>query len=163
MEMAHSIEGRLPFLDHQFVEHVVKLPIDLKIGKDLTEKFLLREMAKPFLTDTVYRREKHPFLAPPAATRPSSVLFELAQDTFRSNHFSHNPFYDQSKVIAMLDQIPKMDHESQAAVDPVLMMALSCTLLQQKMGLMGPTVSKSNPQVPTHLNAPSLELHAPSV
>jgi asparagine synthase (glutamine-hydrolysing) len=135
MEMAHSIEGRLPFLDHKLVEHVVQLPIELKIQKDLTEKFILREAAKPFITDTVYRRQKHPFLAPPAAASPSSALFKLAQDTFRSKSFADNPFYDQTQVIALLDQVPHMDREAQSAVDPLIMFALSCTILQQKMGI----------------------------
>ncbi|MEO5968285.1 MAG: asparagine synthase (glutamine-hydrolyzing), partial [Bdellovibrionia bacterium] len=135
MEMAHSIEGRLPFLDHKLVEHVVKLPIELKIRKDLTEKFLLREAAKPFLTDTVYRRQKHPFLAPPAATSPTSALFILAQDTFRSKDFADNSFYDQKKVLKLLDQVPKMDRENQSAVDPLITVALSCTILEKKMGL----------------------------
>jgi asparagine synthase (glutamine-hydrolysing) len=135
MEMAHSVEGRLPFLDHKLVEHVVKLPIELKIEKNLTEKYLMREAAKPFLTETVYKRQKHPFLAPPAATSPTSVLFTLAQDTFRSKAFASNPFYDQAKVIRLLDQVPQMDRETQSAVDPLITVALSCTILQEKLGL----------------------------
>jgi asparagine synthase (glutamine-hydrolysing) len=41
MEMAHSIEGRVPFLDHQVVECLCRLPVSLKI-RGLTEKYLLR-------------------------------------------------------------------------------------------------------------------------
>lgn len=32
MEMAHSVEGRLPFLDHKVVEEAVKLPATCLIG-----------------------------------------------------------------------------------------------------------------------------------
>jgi len=52
MEMAHSIEGRVPFLDHHGVECVNRAPVSLKI-RGMTEKYLLREAAKPLITDTV--------------------------------------------------------------------------------------------------------------
>jgi asparagine synthase (glutamine-hydrolysing) len=65
MEMAHSVEGRLPFLDHHVVEYSRKLPISQKIH-GAVEKYVLREALKPDLTPTVYARQKHPFLSPPA-------------------------------------------------------------------------------------------------
>ena len=37
-----------------------RVPVSLKI-RGLTEKYLLREAARPHITDTVYRRQKHPF------------------------------------------------------------------------------------------------------
>jgi asparagine synthase (glutamine-hydrolysing) len=80
MEMAHSVEGRVPFLDHHVVEVARNLPVAMKIH-GMTEKFVLREAARPLLTDTVYRRQKHPFLAPPATLDPKSRLNELLQDT----------------------------------------------------------------------------------
>ena len=58
MEMAHSVEGRLPFLDHKVVEFVKNLPVSSKI-QGLTEKLALREAAKPFITDMIYQRQKH--------------------------------------------------------------------------------------------------------
>lgn len=64
MEMGHSIEGRVPFLDHHLVEFVSKLPVHYK-AKGITDKFILREAAKPYLTPTIFARQKHPFSAPP--------------------------------------------------------------------------------------------------
>jgi asparagine synthase (glutamine-hydrolysing) len=135
MEMAHSVEGRVPFLDHKLVEHVVRLPIELKINKNLTEKFLLREAARPFVTDTIYNRQKHPFLAPPSATSPGSSLFKFANDIFRSKSFAENPFYDQGKVLHLLDQVSKMSKEEQSSVDGLIMATLSMAVLQDKMKL----------------------------
>jgi asparagine synthase (glutamine-hydrolysing) len=40
MEMAHSIEGRLPFLDHHLVAEVVRMPVAMKI-RGMTEKYVL--------------------------------------------------------------------------------------------------------------------------
>lgn len=91
-EMAHSIEGRTPFLDHHLAEYVNSLPPSVKLaytptnadqggektesGKDpiwqsagsslrsLTSKWILREAARPYILDELYKRKKHPFLAP---------------------------------------------------------------------------------------------------
>ena len=57
MEMAHSIEGRLPFLDHHVVEVIVSQPVNQKI-RGMTEKFVLREAVRDVITDTVYNRQK---------------------------------------------------------------------------------------------------------
>ncbi|KAK4220794.1 putative asparagine synthetase [Podospora fimiseda] len=90
-EMAHSVEARTPFLDHHLAEYVNRLPPSVKLSytppepsaqngvgeqqgpvwksagsglQSLTEKWILREAVKPFITDELYRRRKHPFLAP---------------------------------------------------------------------------------------------------
>ena len=76
MEMAHSIEGRVPFLDHHVVELVRSLPVAQKI-RGMTEKYVLREAAHPVLTDTVYRHHKHPFTSPPVALTPDERLHTL--------------------------------------------------------------------------------------
>lgn len=62
-EMSNSIEGRTPFLDHHVVEYVNSVPPSLKIKYDtatdkLVEKAILREAAKPFITDELYHRKK---------------------------------------------------------------------------------------------------------
>ena len=64
MEMAHSIEGRVPFLDHHGVEVIRSQPVAQKI-RGMTEKCVLREAVRDVVSDTVYRRQKHLFLSPP--------------------------------------------------------------------------------------------------
>jgi len=134
MEMAHSVEGRLPFLDHHVVELVRDLPITQKI-RGMTEKYVLREAAKPVLTATVYGRQKHPFLAPPAALMPGERLYELMQDTLRGPAMASLPFYDRTKVVAMLDGLPTLDDAARAALDPVLTILLSACCLNQRYNL----------------------------
>lgn len=88
-EMAHSVEGRPPYLDHKLTEYIDSLPPTLKTKlredhdesldgnegfwwksasqgatRAFTEKWLLREMVKPFVTEELYRRRKQPFLTP---------------------------------------------------------------------------------------------------
>ena len=48
MAMAHSVEGRFPFLDHRVVEFANQLPPSLKLN-GLTEKYLLKEVSREWL------------------------------------------------------------------------------------------------------------------
>jgi asparagine synthase (glutamine-hydrolysing) len=129
MEMAHSVEGRVPFLDHHVVECVCRVPVSLKI-RGMTEKYLLREAAKPLITETVYRRQKHPFFSPPASALPTERLHQMMQDTLRGPVLASLPFYDQKKVVALLDKLPAMSDSERVGWDPILMSVLSACVIQ---------------------------------
>ncbi len=134
MEMGHSIEARLPFLDHQVVELACSLPVSMKI-RGMTEKYVLREAARPVLTDTVYRRQKHPFLSPPAAHEPEARLGTLLQDTLRGSTLASLAYFDQRKVIALLDELPRMDAGERTVADLTLMLLLSACVLHDRFQL----------------------------
>jgi asparagine synthase (glutamine-hydrolysing) len=134
MEMAHSIEGRVPYLDHHLVEVVRSQPVSQKI-RGMTEKFVLREAARDVITDTIYRRQKHPFFSPPATLRPDEKLYALMQDKLRGSALASIPFFDRKKVIGLLDSLPSMDVGTRAAYDEVLMTVLSACVLQERFKL----------------------------
>lgn len=67
MAMAHSVEGRFPFLDHRVVEAAAKIPPRLKL-KGLTEKHVLREAARDVLPTRMADRPKQPYRAPDSAS-----------------------------------------------------------------------------------------------
>jgi asparagine synthase (glutamine-hydrolysing) len=130
MEMAHSVEGRVPFLDHEVVEVVRSQPVNQKI-RGTTEKHVLREAARDVITDTVYRRQKHPFLAPPAALNPRQRLGAMVQDTLRGPVLATMPFFDRRKVVGLLDRVATMDEGSRVVVDQVLMLLVSACILDE--------------------------------
>jgi len=134
VEMAHSIEGRLPFLDHHVVELVRDFPVSLKI-RGLTEKYVLREAARPFLTDTMYHRQKHPYSAPLYALRSNEPLQELLQDTLRGEVMKSLAFYDQKAVIALLDRLPQMDESKRSEMTLILTEMVSACVLQERFKL----------------------------
>jgi asparagine synthase (glutamine-hydrolysing) len=134
MEMGHSIEGRVPFLDHRLVEVICSQPVNQKI-RGVTEKFVLREAVRDVITDTVYRRQKHPFLAPPASLNPQGRLHAFVQDTLRGSQLASIPFCDRNKVIRMLDRIDDMDDGGRIANDGNLMFLTSACVLQERFGL----------------------------
>lgn len=134
MEMAHSIEGRVPFLDHKVVELVRDMPVAMKI-RGLTEKYALREAAKPFVSDTVYRRQKHPFLAPPSGLEQSGRLSQLTQDTLRSETLDHQPFFDPKAVRGLLDLMPSFDDQRRSGASYILTLVLSTCMLHERFSL----------------------------
>lgn len=133
-EMAHSVEGRLPFLDHHLFEFVRTLPLSMKINGTI-EKYILRQAVRPVVTETIFRRQKHPFVAPPISRYSNPKVNSMIQDILRSHSFSNLPFFDTQKLHEFLDQLPHLTVEDQAAMDPVLMTALSATLLQNRFNL----------------------------
>jgi asparagine synthase (glutamine-hydrolysing) len=134
MEMAHSIEGRVPFLDHHLVELMRSQPVTQKI-RGATQKYVLRESVRNVITDTVYRRHKHPFLSPPATLNQQSRFNILLQDTLRGPILGSMPFFDRPKVLNLLDNLYKMDEASRVANDQVLMTLLSACVLHDRFHL----------------------------
>jgi asparagine synthase (glutamine-hydrolysing) len=63
MAMAHSVEGRFPFLDVRVMEFCNHLDPRLKL-RGLCEKWLLKQAAEPWLPDTIRTRAKRPYRAP---------------------------------------------------------------------------------------------------
>jgi asparagine synthase (glutamine-hydrolysing) len=140
MEMAHSVEGRLPFLDHHVAEQAARMPVGLKI-KGMTEKYVLREAAREVLTPTVYARQKHPFMTPPATIQQDGALYTFLQDTLRSSALDGPGIYDRAKVLPLLDEIPSMDAAGRGRADALLMWMTSLCLLQTRLGVGGTRIS----------------------
>lgn len=63
MSMAHGLEVRTPFLDHELVEFVNSLPSDFKVNKH-GRKQILVDAFKDQLPERIYKREKKGFEIP---------------------------------------------------------------------------------------------------
>jgi asparagine synthase (glutamine-hydrolysing) len=62
--MAHSIEARVPFVEHKLAEFVISLPDHFKLH-ECTTKFVMREAMKGFLPESIrQRRDKIGFATP---------------------------------------------------------------------------------------------------
>ena len=76
MTMAHSLEGRVPFLDPRIAEFSTTLPVSLKLGgfgtgsstgftqKKLIEKYVLRKAVQDLLPQSILKRKKQGFTVP---------------------------------------------------------------------------------------------------
>ena len=63
MSMGVSLEARVPFLDHKFVEYSMSIPSDLKTKKGIL-KYILKQSVRGIIPDKIIDREKQGFSAP---------------------------------------------------------------------------------------------------
>jgi asparagine synthase (glutamine-hydrolysing) len=134
-EMAHSVEGRVPFLDHHLFEFARTLPPSWSRG----DKHVLREALRPVLPDAIRLRPKHPLLAPPLLGGPDADRVEpMIQDVLRGAALASVPIFDRARVIAWLDRLPRLGVAERAAADPALWTVLCACLLQERFRLGGP-------------------------
>ena len=131
-EMAHGIEGRVPFLDHHLFEFSKRIPLAFKITAD-SDKFILREAVKKRLSKELINRKKHPFIAPPFSLLKNTRGMEFVNDCLRSNAIL--PYFNRVKVAQYLDSLLQKSIEEQIAAEPVIMLMLTSTLLGQRYGL----------------------------
>ncbi len=87
MAMAHSVEGRYPFLDYRVIEFCNRLPPEMKMPV-LIEKWLLKQLGKKYIPDTIWKRNKRPYRAPIhrsffGPTPPEYVQDLLSESTLR--------------------------------------------------------------------------------
>lgn len=82
MSMAHALEVRVPFLDHEVVEFVNSLPDEWKVTSKKT-KIILRETFKNNLPDSILTRSKKGFEIP-----LQSWLKEDLDNLFNASYFS---------------------------------------------------------------------------
>jgi asparagine synthase (glutamine-hydrolysing) len=82
--MAHGLEARSPFLDHQLIEFVNRIPGSQKI-KGLKKKYILKRAMNSLLPAELLKRPKHGFDVPVSAWL-KGILKELCEDIIQNNH-----------------------------------------------------------------------------
>lgn len=123
MEMASTIEGRVPFLDKDVFELSKKLPINFKINGD-NEKFILKEAFKNDITTSIYQKQKHPFLAPSIMNwkTKNGNNSSFIMDTINSNDFRNNNIFDHKKINNIINLTKNNEI---ASFDPAIMLVLT--------------------------------------
>lgn len=134
MEMAHSVEGRVPFLDHHVAAAAARVPVNMKL-KGTREKHVLREAAKDVLIDEVYNRQKHPFFSPPVRHK-NDPMIEFYRDTFASQAAKDQPIFDVEKAQDMVDYILTCPADMRVGIEGSLIRVASTIVIQDrfKMG-----------------------------
>ncbi|HET9406357.1 MAG TPA: asparagine synthase (glutamine-hydrolyzing) [Candidatus Sulfotelmatobacter sp.] len=61
--MAHSVEGRYPFLDYRVIEFAAKLPVRSKM-RVLNQKYILKRACEGLIPESILQRPKQPYRAP---------------------------------------------------------------------------------------------------
>jgi asparagine synthase (glutamine-hydrolysing) len=134
IEMAASIEGRPPLLDHVVVDLVCSLPSELKI-KGLAEKYILREAVKDYIPNEIYTRKKHYFRAPPTSRKMQGKLYEMTFDLLTGNTMKKLPFFDANKTIAFMNRLSHASEAERSRMDYVLTEMAGLCLMQDRFAM----------------------------
>jgi len=101
MTMAASVEGRVPFLDHEFVEFAFRMSRRLKV-RGFDRKWLIKQVARKYLPSEIVNRRKVGFEVP-LAQWFRGKLKEMCYDKIcETNGLSS--LFDRSKMKQILDK-----------------------------------------------------------
>ncbi|MBN1295086.1 MAG: asparagine synthase (glutamine-hydrolyzing) [Candidatus Latescibacteria bacterium] len=112
MGMAHSIEVRMPYLDHRLIEYAGKVPPWFKIC-GLHEKHLLKKALAPFLPPAVTGRVKHPYRAPIHKSLLALAASAAGKELLDRRMLQEAGMFNGVKVQALLSKLRKTEMASE--------------------------------------------------
>ena len=110
MTMAHSLEGRSPFLDHKLASWVARLPVKYKT-RFFSGKYLLRKAYQNVLPQAIMKRTKQGF-GIPVSRWFREDLYAWARETLLNSGGLFGLWFKQDAIALMLDEHhnQKADH-----------------------------------------------------
>ena len=100
--MAHSLEVRVPFLDHPFVEQVARIPANLKLhGR--TTKHVLREAARGLVPDRIIDKPKIGFFNASASAWIAQAIERSSSEILLPATPRYGEYIDRAAVERLLE------------------------------------------------------------
>jgi len=127
MAMAHSVEGRYPFLDYRVLEFAAKLPVNLKM-KVLNEKYLLRRACEGLVPPSILHRPKQPYRAPDARCFFDAAAPAYVRELLSPCAIEKNGIFDATAVSALVNKF-RAGRASSVKDDMALVGVLSTQVL----------------------------------
>ena len=103
LTMAHAVEARVPFLDHELVEFVTRVPPAYKL-KDTVGKSLLKKAAEPYLDHDMIYRQKQGFGAPMEEWFSEGDFGQRCLAAFDRSAFAKEGYFDNDYFRGLLKQ-----------------------------------------------------------
>ncbi len=102
MAMAHSLETRVPFLDHELVEYVSTIPIELKLH-GFQSKYIIKRVAGRILPKEIIHRAKQGFMVPIAEWFRED-LRDLVRDVLLSRKATQRNYFRPAFVSELIER-----------------------------------------------------------
>src|SRR5262249_31608572 len=101
MTMAHSIEARVPFLDHDVVEFAMRLPPAYKLADGLGKK-ILKKLAEPYVDHDLLYRRKQGFGAPMDKWFQEPTFGRRCLSALEQSPLYRDGFFDRDYIMGLL-------------------------------------------------------------
>lgn len=101
MTMAHSIEARVPFLDHDVVDFAMRLPPSYKLADGLGKR-LLKKVAEPYVDHDLLYRRKQGFGAPMDKWFQEPTFGKRCLAALENSAIYRDGFVDREYVMGLL-------------------------------------------------------------
>ena len=130
MSMAHSVEARFPYLDHELVASLFALPDDFKLF-GLNDKWALRKSFAGRLPDSVVNRLKHPYQAPDVKgfLYEDGTEVEYLGELLGPRRLEETGFFDSKVVDRFLHKLRTVSVERFSTQDNMALVQLLSTQL----------------------------------
>jgi asparagine synthase (glutamine-hydrolysing) len=119
--MAHSLEVRVPMLDHKFVEWAATVPSNFKL-RGAEGKYLLKRAMEPHVPHEVMYRPKMGFAVPLAAWF-RGPLRTYVRERLLDRTFADNGLFDVSRLTRLVDEHQSGLRDHSAPIWSLLMFA----------------------------------------
>jgi asparagine synthase (glutamine-hydrolysing) len=100
MLMAHSVEGRFPFLDADVMEFANRLPPEMKL-RGLREKRILKRLGREILPEAILDRPKQPYRSPDAVSLLNPLAAPYVDDLLSADVIRSGGAFEAASVASM--------------------------------------------------------------
>jgi len=112
--MANSLEARVPFLDHKFMELVAGIPPYLKL-KGTKAKFILKTAFKDFIPNPIFKRKKMGF-GVPLARWFRNELKEHVYEILLDHKTLNRGYFEKEGIKRLLDDHVALRYDHSAKI-----------------------------------------------
>jgi asparagine synthase (glutamine-hydrolysing) len=102
MSMAHSLESRVPLLDHKLIEFASQIPSSLKL-KGLTTKYIFKKAVTDLIPEEIIHRRKQGFDVPIREWFKHD-LREMLHDTLLDHRTRDRGFFNQHAIASLIKE-----------------------------------------------------------
>ncbi len=99
--MAHSLEARVPFLDHRFVEFTMSIPPEKRVPPKSETKHILKKAVEGILPNNIIYRKKQGFAAPVAEWFRND-WYKFAEDSLLNSKFAKLELFNKDYMKNLL-------------------------------------------------------------
>lgn len=100
--MMHSLEVRVPYLDHQLVEYAIRIPAKYKYNGRVS-KYILKKLASVYLPENIVKRPKKGFGIPIAKWMKHELRSHF-QEILSEDRINTQGFFNGRNVKSLLNQ-----------------------------------------------------------